>query len=81
MKNIFHINEEDAEDMLQAALDASEDFYEYDKDGTTYLYRKIGGVGGPGFNISYETVRYDGKKYYFIYDATYGDAVNKNETA
>ena len=68
LQNIFHINEDDRQGMLQAAMDADPDLYEYDKDGKTYLYRKTGGVGGPGFNVAYETVRYDGERYYLIYD-------------
>ncbi len=78
LENIFHISEDDRQGMLQAAMDADPDLYEYDKDGKTYLYRKTGGVGGPGFNVAYETVRYDGERYYFIYDCV--DAFSSKNT-
>ena len=68
LENIFHVSEKDANDMLQAAFEADSDFYEYEKDGEMYLYQKIGGVGGPGFEAVYETVRFDGERYYIIYD-------------
>lgn len=68
MQNVFHVSATDAQELLQADLDADPDFYEYEKDGKVYLYRKIGGVGGPGFDVSYQTVRFDGEKYYIVYD-------------
>ena len=71
LKNIFHIGEKDAYDMLQSALDNYTDLYEYEKDGEMYLYRSIGGVGGPGYVVAYDTVRFDGEKYYIIYDQAF----------
>ena len=68
MQNVFNINAIDAQQLLQSDLDSDPDFYEYEKDGEMYLYRKIGGVGGPGFAVSYREILYDGEKYYIVYD-------------
>lgn len=73
MKNIFNVQENQIESVLQTSMKTNPDIYEYEENGTTYLYNKIGGLGGPGYNITYQTVRYDGEKYYFIYDCS--DAV------
>lgn len=73
MKNVFNIPESKIDGMIKAAMQNDPDLYEYEENGTVFLYNKIGGVGGPGYDISFETVRYDGEKYYFVYDCS--DAV------
>ena len=73
MQNVFNISQTDAVDMLNSKKNSNPDFYEYEDNGTTYYCNKIGGLGGPGFTVTFKTVRYDGEKYYFVYDCS--DAV------
>ena len=70
LENVFNVPESDAVAMLNAAMAEDPDFYEFEKDGKPFLCNKIGGVGGPGYDITYESVRYDGEKYYIVYDCT-----------
>jgi len=70
MENVFNIGEGDAAAMIRAAMDADPDLYEFDRNGEVYLCNKIGGVGGPGFEITFESIQYDGEKYYIVYDCT-----------
>ena len=70
MENVFNIPGSEATAMLSAAMSADPDFYEYEKNGTVYLCNKIGGVGGPGYEITYESVRYDGERYYIVYNCS-----------
>lgn len=72
LQNVFNFSAIDAQELVQKDLDSDPDFYEYDKDGEAYLYRKILGMGGPGYAVSYQTIRYDGEKYYIVYDCISG---------
>lgn len=73
MENVFNLSEDESLKMIEATKKADSSFYEYEDDGTDYYCNKISGVGGPGYVVTYETVKYDGEKYYIIYDCT--DAV------
>lgn len=68
MKNIFNISEKDVDGMIKAGMKSRTDIYEYDENGITYLCNRLGGVGGPGYHITYKTVMFDGEKYYFTYE-------------
>lgn len=70
MRNIFNIPEETAQDMLKKTLENDEHLYEYEKDGKTRLYNMMQGIGDIGSLITYDTVRFDGEKYYIIYHWT-----------
>lgn len=79
MHNILNIPEETCSDMLQATLSADKSqfapqhgqyLYEYELDGKKYLYNRLSGIGDPGYQLTYKTVRYDGNKYYIVYDRT-----------
>ena len=73
LEHILNVPENETEAIIQAAMQADPDIYEYEENGTTYLYNKIGGLGGPGYKVTYESIKCDGEKYYFIYDCS--DAV------
>lgn len=70
MHHIFNISEDTAQKMLQAALEKDEYLYEYEQDGKMYLYNRMGGLGDIGSLITYDTIRFDGEKYYIIYHRT-----------
>ena len=67
-EQIFHVDPERLPQLLQSALDSDSTLYEYERDGETRLCNFLGGVGGPGFEILYNTVKTDGERYYIIYD-------------
>lgn len=67
-EQIFHVDPDRVPQLLQAALDSDGMLYEYERDGETRLCNFLGGVGGPGFEILYDTVKTDGERYYIIYD-------------
>ena len=67
-EQIFHVDPDSIPQLLQSALDSSSTLYEYEQDGETRLCNFLGGVGGPGFEILYNTVKTDGERYYIIYD-------------
>ncbi len=70
-ENVFNISRETANDMLNAATTADPNFYLYEnEDGLPYICSVMSGVGGPDMYISYEDIRYDGEKYYIVYDYT-----------
>ena len=76
MENVFNISQDEAEAMIKATENEDPVFYEYENDGTTYLYNNnLGGVGGPAFNITYEMAKFDGEKYYIIYNRTLDNTV------
>lgn len=68
MKNVFHIKDEDVRPMIDAALASGDSMYEYDDGGTKYLCSKFGAKGDPYYTTVYDTVKFDGEKYYIIYD-------------
>lgn len=67
-EQIFHVDPDRLPQLLQSALDSGSTLYEYERDGDTRLCNFLGGVGGPGFEILYNTVKTDGERYYIIYD-------------
>lgn len=67
-EQIFHVDPDSIPQLLQTALDTSSYLYEYERDGETRLCNILGGVGGPGYEILYKTVKTDGERYYIIYD-------------
>ena len=67
-EQIFHVDSDSIPQLLQNALRSSSTLYEYERDGETRLCNFLGGVGGPGFEILYQTVKTDGERYYIIYD-------------
>lgn len=69
-KNIFNISDSETEKILQASMNADPDIYEYEQNGVKYIYNKIGGLGGPGYAATYENIRFDGEKYYIVYDCS-----------
>lgn len=73
LEHILNVPENETEAIIHAAMQDDSDIYEYEENGTTYLYNKIGGLGGPGYKVTYESIKFDGEKYYFIYDCS--DAV------
>lgn len=73
LENVLNVPKNEIETIIQAAMQSDPDIYEYEENGITYLYNKISGLGGPGYNVTFETIRFDGEKYYFIYDCS--DAV------
>ena len=77
MTNAFNVPESKTIELLDAVLQKPpvnewDVFYEYEENGTAYLYSMIGGMGDPGYNVSYEHIRYDGERYYIVYDLTGG---------
>lgn len=70
LENILNVPENETGSIIQAAMQANPEIYEYEENGTTYLYNKIGGLGGPGYKVTYETIRFDGEKYYLVYDCS-----------
>ena len=70
MQNIFNIPEETAQDMLKKTLEKDDHLYEYEKNGKKRLYNMMQGIGDIGSLITYDTVRFDGEKYYIIYHCT-----------
>ena len=78
MHNIFNISKNTSEEMLRAVLEKDENsflqindgkyLYEYKENGKAYLYNIIDPSENPGFDIVYEKVRYDGERYYIIYE-------------
>lgn len=68
MENVFNISEDDSTEIIKKKMNSNADFYEFEKDGVEYYCNKIGGLGGPGYSITFETVRYDGEKYYIVYE-------------
>ena len=67
-EQIFHVDPNELPRLLQTALDDSAYLYEYERDGETRLCNFLGGVGGPGYEILYKTVKTDGERYYIVYD-------------
>lgn len=86
-ENVFNISRETADDLLNTAAAADPNFYLYeDENGLPYICNVLFGVGGPDMYISYEDIRYDGERYYIVYDYTsdswsdsweYENSVNK----
>ena len=75
MENMLNIPEDEALAMVDLSVESHPEFIEFrndfnDNDGQLYLCNKLGGVGGPGFYISYEAIRFDGDRYYIVYDLT-----------
>ena len=70
MENVFNISEDDSAEIIKKKMNSNPDFYEFEEDGVKYYCNKIGGLGGPGYNITFETVRYDGEKYYIVYECS-----------
>ena len=68
MENIFHIGHDDALEMIQLVLKDNQNLYEYEDNGKKYLCCITLGKGDPMTDLSYETVRYDGERYYIVYD-------------
>ena len=80
MNNIFNIPEDTAQDMLNKAVETDDKLYEYEQNGKKRLYHSMGGIGDIGSLITYDTIRYDGERYYIVYHRTmmmhsYGDSV------
>lgn len=67
-ENVFHVEPDEIEHMLNASLEADQTLYEYERNGHRRLCNLLVGIGGPGFDIVYKTVKTDGEKYYIIYD-------------
>ena len=78
MENIFHNSPEKSRDMLDAALEKDEDMYEYEQNGKMYVYKMQLGLGKPAYYITYKQVRFDGERYYFIYDVASGYGSKEN---
>lgn len=73
MENIFNIPADTSENMILSAVNnENNQMYQYEQDGSAYLYKQAKGIGQGGYFFTYKNVRYDGEKYYFIYDVTMG---------
>lgn len=68
LKNIFHIADESIDGLFEAAYSSEQYLYEYEDDGTIRLYNWLSGIGGSLNTVAYEDVRFDGERYYIVYD-------------
>lgn len=73
MQNIFHLSSDEAVESVNKALASdSNEMYEFEKDGKTYLCNVLMGVGGPGYSFDLTAAKYDGEKYYIAMKRSIG---------
>ena len=66
-ENVFNISSSEAVSLLQSTLAKDKYLYEFDDNGEKRLCNYLGDIGGPWYEISYDTVKTDGERYYVIY--------------
>ncbi len=74
-KNIFNLSDGDIE-TLTAKAEAEGFFY---RSGSSYL-TQLGGVGGPGYVLTYRLARIEDGKYHLIYNAAIEGYPSYNDT-
>lgn len=75
VKEIFHASEEDIDEMRKAGDGAGEFYVTEGSDGSEYyVILNMMGAGDNAMKITARNVRYDGERYYVVYDRCAPDA-------